>query len=53
MTFIWDPPYGSKVTLDVTTTIIVVDFSLVIIQRSIHGFEHTTIMFLVHFVTTP
>jgi hypothetical protein len=53
MTFIWDSPYGSKVTLNVTTTIVVVDFSLVIIQHSIHGFKHTTIMFLVHFATTP
>jgi hypothetical protein len=35
----------AQITLDFTTEIVVLDFSLVIIQHSTHGFEHTIIFF--------
>jgi len=52
LALIWDPQYGLEVAPNLTTTTVVVDSSPAI-WGSIYGSEHTTIMLLVHFATTP
>jgi hypothetical protein len=49
---VWDPSYGLEITPKFTTATIVIDSSPTI-WGLIYGFEHTTIVLLVHFARTP